>query len=188
MLKRATERQQKLPKPIAQKLSFHEGDVRTYNCNQKFDVVISLFHVMSYMTSDTDLQQAFETAKKHLNPNGIFIFDCWYGPGVIADKPTSRKREFENKLTSVVRTSSPVLHEEKHIVDVNFDISIVTKKTNETVLLKELHSMRYLFTEELINIGNTIQLKLACHEEWLTKNELNSKSWNACYVFKNNVL
>src|SRR4051812_7343072 len=38
---------------------FREGDVRSVRVGQRFDVVVSLFHVMSYQTSNADLQAAF---------------------------------------------------------------------------------------------------------------------------------
>ena len=34
--------------------------------DKKFDVVVSLFHVMSYQNSNSELFKAFEVAKKHL--------------------------------------------------------------------------------------------------------------------------
>jgi hypothetical protein len=52
--------------------------------------VFSLFHVMSYQTSNKDLQDAFETAKINLKPGEIFIFDCWYGSSVLTDRPVGR--------------------------------------------------------------------------------------------------
>src|ERR1051326_3358795 len=55
-----------LPK---QKLKFLRGDIRTIRLKKKFDVVVSLFHVMSYQTSNEDFLSSLETAKLHLNKN-----------------------------------------------------------------------------------------------------------------------
>ncbi len=54
--------------------SFFLGDIRTIRINQIFDVVVSLFHVMSYQITDEDLQAVFSTAKAHLNPGGLVHF------------------------------------------------------------------------------------------------------------------
>ena len=59
-------------------LVFKKADIRNARLNRSFDIVISLFHVMSYQTTNDDLKAAFQTAKRHLNKGGIFIFDCWY--------------------------------------------------------------------------------------------------------------
>ena len=61
--------------------------------NTKFDVVTSLFHVMSYQTTNDALDKSFKTAKYHMKENGVFIFDCWNGPGVITEKPEKRIKE-----------------------------------------------------------------------------------------------
>src|SRR3989338_4823779 len=66
---------------IPGRLEFFRGDVRTVNLERNFDVVVSLFHVMSYQTQNDDILAAFRTAGRHLMPGGIFIFDFWHGPG-----------------------------------------------------------------------------------------------------------
>ena len=56
------------------KLSFSHSNIQNLSLNKKFDVVVSLFHVMSYQNSNSELFKAFEVAKKHLKDDGIFIF------------------------------------------------------------------------------------------------------------------
>lgn len=185
MLQRALDLQSKLPLPVSKKISFLEGDIRNYQSILKFDAVISLFHVMSYMTSNEDLNKAIQTAKKHLKHQGIFIFDCWHAPAVLFDKPTSRTKNFENKVVSVKRTSVPEIHLDKHLVDVSFEILIHDKKTNKETKLHEMHSMRYLFTEELYSLMEINGLEIIHAEEWMTKNTLSKHSWNATYVCRN---
>ena len=80
---------------IAQKnknknLTFIRSSIEELHLNQKFDAVISLFHVMSYQTTNEELSAAFKTASKHLAKGGIFIFDFWYGPTVHNEKPSIR--------------------------------------------------------------------------------------------------
>ncbi|MDW8288418.1 MAG: class I SAM-dependent methyltransferase, partial [Flammeovirgaceae bacterium] len=66
------------PHHLKDKVKFFQGDARNSNLNEKFDVVLALFHVMSYQTTNEDISAFFNTAKNHLKPEGIFIFDCWY--------------------------------------------------------------------------------------------------------------
>ncbi len=96
MLEAANKRLIRLEKTAAARLSFDQGDVRTYRTDKSFDAVISLFHVMSYQTTNKDLQDVFETAKVHLNRGGLFIFDCWYGPAVLTDRPAVRVKRLED--------------------------------------------------------------------------------------------
>ena len=91
MLARAAVRKSGLPAKTAAQLSFGRGDVRTVRTGAHYDVVISLFHVMSYQTSNADLRAAFTTAAAHLRPGGLFLFDFWYGPAVLAQQPEVRE-------------------------------------------------------------------------------------------------
>lgn len=182
MLRLALERRSELPIIISEKLSFLEGDIRTYKSALKFNTIISLFHVISYMTSNEDLNQTFKTVYKHLEPEGIFIFDCWHGPGVLKDKPTSRIKSFENEQVLIKRISVPDFIPTDNKVDVNFEINIHNKVTKEDLQLKEIHSMRYLFIDELKSIAEINGLEIIHAEEWLSKHTLSENSWNACYV------
>ena len=71
------------------------------------------------------------------------------------------------------------------MVDVNFEISIHDKEKNKETKLHEMHSMRYLFTDELHSLMKINGLELIHAEEWMTKNALSEHSWNACYVCRN---
>ena len=63
-------------------LSFEVSDIRTYKSAEKYDAVISLFHVISYQNSNEDVISAFKVANDALKEKGnIFIFDAWYGGG-----------------------------------------------------------------------------------------------------------
>lgn len=73
MLEAANRRLIGLEEKQSQKLSFDHGDIRTYRTDRRFDTVISLFHVMSYQTTNKDLQGVFETAKVHLKRGGIYF-------------------------------------------------------------------------------------------------------------------
>lgn len=182
MLAGASERKKNLPADVASRLTFTKGDIRAFRTDARFDVVISLFHVMSYMNSDEDLVFAFHTAAKHLAAGGIFIFDCWHGPGVLHDKPASRTKKFENEKISVTRISYPDMLAGKNIVNVRFDISIKDMASGSTSKLEEIHDMRYLFPEEIIALAKQTHFEMICAEEWLTGSPLSEESWNACYV------
>ncbi|MFZ9695878.1 MAG: class I SAM-dependent DNA methyltransferase, partial [Chitinophagaceae bacterium] len=80
-----------------------EGDLRTLELNQKFDVVLALFHVISYQTTNNDLQSAFATVCKHLKPGGVFLFDVWYGPAVLSNRPIPRIKKLENPKIQIIR-------------------------------------------------------------------------------------
>jgi SAM-dependent methyltransferase len=166
------------------KLSFSHSNIQALNLDKKFDVVVSLFHVMSYQNSNEELIKAFETAKKHLNDGGIFIFDFWYGPAVLRDLPTTRVKRLENEHIKVTRIAEPFLHAMKNIVDVSYDIFIEDKTTKEVVTKKELHKMRYLFDTELEIICENTGLIIEAKYEWMSDKTPDFKSWNVVWAVK----
>ncbi len=161
---------------------FHYGDIRSIRLDREFDVVTSLFHVMSYQTTNSDLHKAFKTAAVHLNPGGIFIFDCWYGPGVLSDPPAIRTKELEDHEIAVTRIARPKMHLHKNIVDVNYHISIRDKKTQQVEEVHETHSMRYLFYPEVENMLQAINFKLLDFVEFMKDKPPKKNEWNVCFI------
>lgn len=165
---------------------FLQGDICTVRLDQTFDVVVSLFHVMSYQVSNEDLQAAMLTARAHLKPGGLFIFDCWYGPAVLSDPPVVRVKRLEDDEISVVRIAEPVMHYNENVVDVNYEVLIVDKATSEMQQLKETHRMRYLFYPEVEHMAHGVGQPVLFWGEWGNIREPDLRSWNVYFVLKNN--
>ena len=55
MLTQAGAQREKLPPLVRERLSFLEHDIRTIRLGEQFDVVVALFHVISYQTSNEDV-------------------------------------------------------------------------------------------------------------------------------------
>ena len=178
MLSRAEMRKALLPKDVAARLSFARGDVRTVRTGESYDVVISLFHVISYQTGNDGLMSAFQTAFDHLSPGGIFLFDFWYGPAVLSEKPEVRVKRLEDGRISVMRIAEPSLRVNDSTVDVNYSLFISDKGSEKIESVTESHKLRYLFlTElELLLAGKFISPKVF---EWLTENPPGINTWSA---------
>lgn len=165
-------------------LSFVNHDIRNLRLNETFDVVVALFHVMSYQTSNIDIASALETAKKHLKPNGVFIFDCWYGPAVLTKAPEVRVKRLEDDLISVFRVAEPTLHPEKNVVDVNYCVYVKSKKGLEYNEYHETHRMRYFFRPEIELFCATAGFEVVDSFEWMTDKSPGCDCWSACFVVK----
>jgi len=130
-------------------IEFIEGDIRNLKLNQKFDAVISMFAVISYQITNKDLMSTFKTVLKHLKKNGLFIFDMWFGPAVLTQKPSDRFKVIEkNNNERIIRFGTPVLDILDHTVDVKYKI---IKLSKDKVLdeVDEVHKMRFLFPQEI---------------------------------------
>ena len=165
-------------------IEFIKGDIRKVRLTKKFDNVISLFHVFSYFVTNEDVKEAFTTVKEHIRDNGIFIFDCWYGPAVLSDLPKVRVKKMEDNDIKVVRIVEPEINPNGNYVDVNYQIFIINKKTNDFKELKETHRMRFFFIPEIEEYLDSFGLKLIDTKEFMTENEPGFNTWGVCFIAK----
>jgi SAM-dependent methyltransferase len=177
MLTRANERKAALAPDISNRLSFDEGDARTLRTGKTYDVVLALFHVMSYQTSNSDLHAAFETAFEHLAPGGVFLFDFWYGPAVLTEKPEVRLKRLEDEKIKVFRVAEPVLTASDSTVDVNYTMFVHDKKGGQIEQFSESHKMRYFFLSEMENYL-TGRFSHPGFFEWMTEHPLSTSTWS----------
>jgi len=161
---------------------FLAGDITTLDLRQEFDLAVSLFHVLSYQVSNQELRGAMQTAARHLKPGALFIFDFWYGPAVLHEKPSVRIKRIETDEVKLLRLTEPVLHENTNTVDVNFEVEITTKKTGLRQTLHETHTMRYLFLPEVIDALKQAGFDFVTAEEWISGHTPGLTSWNVCCV------
>ena len=164
------------------KLRFSQFNIQDLAMDETFDVVVSLFHVISYQNSNTELIKAFEVAKNHLKPDGIFVFDFWYGPAVLTDLPVTKIKRLENDSIKVTRISAPTLHPDKNIVDVNYDVFIEDKENQNIIEKKELHKMRYFFDTELEMICEKVGFGIENKYEWMSEKYPDFDSWYAVWI------
>lgn len=163
---------------------FSVGDIRNIDIGKSFDVIVSLFHVMSYQTTNEDLQKSISNVANHSKSGSLFIFDCWYGPAVLTDKPYKRTKTFKDDQLLIERTAQPKMNPSKNLVDVNFDISITDRQTGERQHLTELHTMRYLFEPELELLLSKNGFIIHKTEEWMTRKTPGYDSWYVTFICK----
>lgn len=182
MLVRANARREALAVPDRAKVGFVHGDARSVRLGRTFDAVVSLFHVMSYQNSNDDLLAAFATAARHLSPGGIFLFDFWYGPAVLTQRPETRVHDLENDAIRVLRIARPKLRENTNSVDVGFSVLIEDKATGTVKRLEEMHVMRYLFLPEIDALLERAGMRRECAKEWMTDDVPSLASWSGFVV------
>ncbi len=157
MLRKAEEKTKKLLLNITLK----KGDIRKIKLREKFDAVISMFAVMSYQVGNNDVLSALKTAYLHLKKGGLFIFDVWFGPSVLTQKPYERIKEIEKEKEKIIRIAKPKVDIINHTVEVNYRVLKIKKgEKNEITEFEEKHKVRYFFPKEIEFMG-----KIAGFEE-----------------------
>ena len=74
MIARAKDRVGHLPGSIGNQVTLVEGDATNYTPTAKYDAVVSLFHVVSYQTSNDALAGIFRTARSALSARRFICF------------------------------------------------------------------------------------------------------------------
>jgi SAM-dependent methyltransferase len=164
-------------KHLNQKKNLVCSSASNFKFHTKFDVIISLFHVMSYQTGIGDLEKVFENIKNHLADNGIFIFDFWYGPAVLSDPPVVRIKRLENEKIRLTRIAEPRIYYNDNIVDVKYEMILEDKDTHIIEKINEIHKMRYLFLPEIKKIAADTDFAFINSYHWLSLSPLSEKSW-----------
>ena len=162
--------------------NFQVGNAIDFSLPNNFEVIYSLFHILSYQTANENQQKMLANVGNHLTENGIFIFDFWYAPAVLTERPSVRIKRLEDNDIKVTRISEPLLKVNENTVDVNFELLIENKQNQQLTVIKELHPMRYFSLPEIEFLMAAAGMKLAYAQEWLTEKVPSENTWGVCCV------
>jgi SAM-dependent methyltransferase len=157
---------------------FIQGDVRNVDLGRTFDTVISMFAVISYQITNADLVATIQTARRHLEAGGLFVFDGWFGPAVLTERPTDRLKIVETNGERIIRFASPVLDVVDQTVVVNYKV-LRLQDGRPLDEVDEAHPMRFLFAQEIkyfLETNGFRQLKLSPFMD--LDRALTERDWN----------
>ncbi len=163
---------------------FVQGNIRTLDLGRTFDAVIAMFSIVSYQTTNEDLAATFRAARRHLGPDGLFIFDCWFGPAVLSQEPTERHKVVERDGERIERFAIPTLDALRYTVRVDYKV-LWTKDNRVLDEIDESHLMRFLFPQEIEGyLGDAgFELLKMCPFMALEQ-EATEQNWNVTVVGK----
>ena len=172
---------------MASCLSFSQGNICEIRLNCQFDVILALFHVVNYQTTNQDLLATFATVKNHLKAGGIFICDLSYGPYMIKEsknQPTASILRLEdehngNKI-SYISELDFLTHE--NIVQVTHSLLVINPENKVLENSQETHSLRYLFKPEVSLLADMCQLTITDAMPWLEQRPLETIPPSVCFV------
>jgi predicted TPR repeat methyltransferase len=160
------------------------GDITSYHLPQQFDVALSLFHVISYLSENDSLIDCFKATHKQLNTNGIFMFDIWYSPAVYHQKPETRIKRLENDEIEVIRIAESKIASHQNTVEVNFEVIIKEKATHFTENINEKHLMRHFSVPEIKMLAAFTGFEVLLIEEFLTEKAPSEDTWGVFFILK----
>ena len=165
-------------------INYSVCNIRKFKSDNCYDMAFSLFHVMAYMNTNWDIISAFKAIRDSLRDEGIFIFDAWYGPGVLTDKPVVRVKRKNYDGKEIMRVADPVIYANRNVVDVNYEIVILDEHPQKVSRMKETHSMRYFFCPEIEYYLNISGFRLVQCLDCNTLEKADFNSWTAYFVAK----
>jgi len=141
--------QQKLSREHGEdRIGFRQGDIRNIRLERSFDSALMMFAVLGYQIENADVLAALRTARAHLQPGGLLIFDVWYGPAVLRERPSDRIKITCTEEERVLRVASGELRVAQQLCTVRYHI---LRLAGERLLAEtqETHVMRFFFPMEL---------------------------------------
>ena len=180
MLHVAQEKAKQLEKP----LTLIKGDILAYTPTKRFDSVISMFDVLSYMTTDKQICGFFSVFSRTLSGKGIGIFDCWYGPGVLSLRPKNIVRTHRIQDITVIRKKIPILHHETNTVSVRHHLQL-KRRGGLPEVIEEVHEMRYFFYPEIARYLHDAGLEILSWGNLPLPLRIPKEApWSTCFVVR----
>ena len=177
MIRRARGTIEQLSSDIQSNVSLLQGDAADFTSTVKYDAVISLFHVVSYQTTNDALSGIFRSARSALSTGGIFFFDFWYGPAVLTQRPSIRVKRISDRNIYLTRIAEPEEQFNRNLVNVKYTILAVDQRNARSQEMVEVHSMRYLFVPEIEMLASQHGFALVEVGGWLTNSALDQHCW-----------
>ena len=161
---------------------FQQHDLLTLQMGHTFDAVIAMFAAMGYQTSNEDVLAAFRTARQHLRAGGLFVFDAWFGPAVLAQLPSERMKVVEADGYRIIRFATPRLDIMTNTVEVKYSLTVL-RSGRVLEEMEETHTMRFFFPQEVMNFLEMSGMHLLSMSPFMDSDqELTTEHWNFCVV------
>jgi SAM-dependent methyltransferase len=179
MIEHARAKARLLESPI--RPEYHIGDIRSFRIEQRFDVALLMFAVLGYQLEDNDVLSTLRTARAHLRDHGLVIFDCWYGPAVLHQRPTQRRKSVIVSEGRITRSATADLDAARNQCTIRFRVEHEVPGRNEQT--EETHRVRYFFADELEQFLHAAGFSLLTMSEMMNpKRPAGEDTWNILAV------
>lgn len=124
------------------------ADITTVEVSETFDAVLMMFAVLGYQVSNADALAALRSARRHLTPGGLLLCDVWYGPAVLAERPSDRVKVVNSPNRQIIRVAGGELDVRRNVCTVRYHVWRIENRQLDSEV-REQHAMRYFFAPEL---------------------------------------
>ena len=110
-------------------VQFLYSDIASLHLGRQFDAAIMMFAVLGYQSTNDMIIKTLENIGDHLKPGGLLIFDVWYGPAVLSEKPQEKCRVINSGKDIIIRVTRPELDTFHQFCDVRFNLYSCSRYT-----------------------------------------------------------
>jgi SAM-dependent methyltransferase len=145
---------------------FFEADMSDFRLPEQYDVVMSLFSSIAYLTVDRVLR-AFVCFRQHLLPGGLVVVEPWFEPGVLDPQRVSRN---VGKTSDICVTRTGRVELEPGLSRLYFDYEISGPKGTRHA--SEVHELGLFSKDELMGAFRSAGLQADYDPKGLTNRGL----------------
>ena len=133
------------------KVKYLKMRMENLNLGKRFDVIISMFTIVDYITESEKLVKFFSNVQRHMKKNSLYIFDFWNRSAVLRDYIPYKKRKFECKDFVIRRESHTTVHPIESLIKINYNVSIFDKLKGNKLKkrFREMHALRFYSIQEI---------------------------------------
>ena len=162
-------------------IKIEQADLTKIKKFKTSELIISLFHVFSYLNSLEELEKAMDNVSLNLKKNGIFVFDFWCASGQVMNKLENRIKKVNTNELSVIKkvTFNHLALEE--IVKVYYEFEVYKNKFLINTF-NEVHSMKYWSLETIKLVLDSKGFKIIDTFDIISGSRINNDSWGATII------
>jgi len=146
-------------------MKFHNGDMRKFDLNKQFDVIVCLFAAIAHITSKSQMKRTIKNFARHLKVGGVLIFEAFITPGTF--KPNLVHAVFVNEPDLKIYRVN-VTRRKRNIVLIDFHVLVANKKGVEYIT--ENHKLAMYEHKDFLDIMKSEGLKSGYLKEGLMAN------------------
>jgi len=159
-----------------------QADITSFQLGETADAAICMFSVLGYQNTNEALFNTLKTTRAHLHRKGLFIFDVWYGPAVLSERPENRVKIIDSGTSRLIRIATPTMLPQVDTVIVSYQLYEISQDhlVHEST---EDHPVRYFFLPEIEFFLSQAGFRLTHTCPFLDLDgEVSSKSWTIAVV------
>ncbi len=163
-------------------IKYLNKDISAYKSKKKFDIIISLFHVVNYLKTKSEINNFFYNSHFNLKEGGYLIFDFWNSN--LRNRKIDRKiKYFYDKRNKIKRISVSRFQKHKNLTRVRFTFQEKLTSKYENIF-KEDHLMKIYSLNTLKRYALNNKFHYLNSFNWLSKKKLTINSKAGIVIFQ----